>query len=175
MEPRTLEGGVGGWWDLAEFGGLGAAQSPVFIVTLQSPLCISPLRQALGNDTFVTALHHTPCPKGSCCPTMKGGSFMVNFTISVKHGSTPAINKKVPCPMVSRTAPSVSGLCHGVPAHKEDMSACGSVTATNLWFRSIYGAPVMLRSWEGASHSLQTACALKRGMTSHDTLHTNWR
>lgn len=41
MEPRTLEGGWGydgSWWS---FGGLDGGQSPVFIVTLQSPLCIS--------------------------------------------------------------------------------------------------------------------------------------
>lgn len=42
MEPRTLEGGLGGMMGVGiVLGGRDEAQSPVFIVILQSPLCIS--------------------------------------------------------------------------------------------------------------------------------------
>lgn len=62
---------------------LGGAQGPVFQCSLWhfKALSVSPAFKASWNDTFLTVLHHTPCPEGSCCTAMKDSSFMVNFTM----------------------------------------------------------------------------------------------
>lgn len=68
-------------------------------VALQSLLCISAL-SAPGSDTFVTVLHHTQCPKGSCCSRKTDSSFTLRFTIFSNNGSTPATSGVFPCSTV---------------------------------------------------------------------------
>lgn len=96
MDPRTLdEGGTRGWcWH--NFGGCGEAQSPVFIVTLQSPHCISHHLSPGGTTRLWQSYITQRAPKASAAPPWKNSPFMVNFTTSVMMETHQWINELFP-------------------------------------------------------------------------------
>lgn len=165
-------------WFGRVLGGLDGAQSPVFIVTLQSPLCVSfkPLGMTHLWQCYIT--HHAL--RAPAAPPWKTAhSWLILLLLwQRKHTSDQqevfhsprSVTAQLMTSPRRRGVPLVSGQCHGFHVHKEDVSTRCRVTTDNLLFRSVfYGAPVMLKP------ELHRACrvlAHRNGMARNDMTHS---